>query len=215
MASSTAKPPARSVGRPRAPEKRTAILDAGWTAFLAEGVHGASLDAIARKAGVSRVTLYSHFSDKEALFKAAIGREMERLKQSQQPLLPGTTLRDGLIAFGEALMRYLTSPDVISFYSVLAGDLRRHPELAQAFYDLGPGVTHRNLTAIIAAAHARSELNADHPDEAAEHLIGMWQGLSNYKLSLGVDTDELIARTTSRVERAVDVFLAAYAVGLK
>jgi len=202
--------PIRSVGRPRDHGKRTAILDAGWAAFLRDGIHAASLDAIAKKAGVSRVTIYSHFSDKEALFQAAIGREMERLAQSQLPLPGDIPLRDGLIAFGQALMSYLTSPDAVSFYSVLAGELRRHPRLAKAFYDFGPGTTHRNLSRIIASAGAKGDLTVTDPDEAAEHLIGLWQGLSNYKLALGLEVEALKTLTTQRIERAVDVFLAAY-----
>jgi TetR/AcrR family transcriptional repressor of mexJK operon len=107
---------------------------------------------------------------------------------------------------------YLTSPDIVSFYSVLAGDLRRHPELAKAFYDLGPGVTHGNLSAIIAAARDRDEVSADNPVAAAEQLIGLWLGLLNYRLSLGIDAAFPDTRTAARVESAVDVFLAAYAV---
>jgi TetR/AcrR family transcriptional repressor of mexJK operon len=201
----------RPVGRPRDHEKRAAIIDAGWKTFLQDGFSGASLDAIARKAGVSRVTLYSHFPNKEALFRAAIEREMERLSQSQLPLQPDVTLRDGLVAFGAGIMGYLTSDDVISFYSVLAGDLRRHPDLAKSFYALGPGVTHRNLSAIIADAQTRGELAVSDPQEAAEHLIGLWQGLSNYKLSLGVGTEALLANLDRHIASAVDLFLVGYA----
>ena len=211
MARKSSSPSARPVGRPRNAEKRVAILDAGWNAFLADGVRGASLDAIAKTANVSRVTLYSHFSDKEALFEAAIRREMDRLEQSQHALSSDIDLRGGLIAFGQGLMDYLTSPDAVSFYSVLAGELRRHPKLATAFFELGPGVTLRNLSGIIAAATARGELNAEDPDEAAEHLIGLWQGLSNFKLALGIEVEAMKALTPRRIERAVAIFLAAYA----
>jgi TetR/AcrR family transcriptional repressor of mexJK operon len=210
MARQSPTPP-RPVGRPRDPEKRAAIIDAGWSAFLAEGVRGASLEAIARSAKVSRVTLYSHFADKEALFEAAIRREMDRIERTQQPFPPDMSLRDGLIAFGQGLMGYLTSPDAVSFYSVLAGELRRHATLAKAFFDLGPGVTLRNLSKIIATADAKGELRVSDPAEAAEHLIGLWQGLSNFKLALGIEVEVMKASTPRRVERAVDTFLAVYA----
>ncbi len=204
------KQPARPVGRPRDEEKTEAILTAGWDEFLRRGVHAASLEAIARTAGVSRVTLYRQFPDKMALFQATVQQQMERLQTTQLPPDPSIPLRDGLIGFGLALMRYLTSPSVISFYSALAGDLRRHPDLARAFYEHGPAVTLSNLTYILTAAQQRGELWLTDPREAAEQLIGMWQGLSNYRLALDVDTPELIAGLETRVRNAVDVFLAAY-----
>lgn len=214
MASHESRTPqdkARRVGRPRDEEKTDAILTAGWHQFLHQGVQAASLEAIARAAGVSRVTLYRQFPDKLALFQATMRREMDRLATSQTPLAPDVPLREGLLAFGLALMRYLTSPDVISFYSVLAGDLRRHPDLARAFYDLGPGVTHRNLAQILQTAQERGQLRVADSMQAAEQLIGMWQGLSNYQLALDLNTPALIADLQKRVENAVDVFIAAYA----
>jgi TetR/AcrR family transcriptional repressor of mexJK operon len=202
--------PKGRAGRPRDEEKRGGILAAGWSEFLNRGVEAASLERIAQEAGVSRVTLYRQFPDKTALFEATMRGEMERLGKSQSVLQPGRSLRKGLVAFGLALMRYLTSPEVVSFYSVLAGDLRRHPNLARAFYDLGPGTTLRNLAAILEIAGQRGELNVRSPEEAAEQLIGLWQGLSNFRLAMDVNREELIEGLERRVERAVDVFLAAY-----
>ncbi len=59
-------------GRPKDMEKRAAILDAAMSLFPARGYDGASVEAIAQAAGVSKLTVYSHFADKEALFGAAV-----------------------------------------------------------------------------------------------------------------------------------------------
>ena len=59
-------------GRPKDPGKREAILAAARTMFLEQGYNGASMDAIATAAGVSKLTVYSHFGDKESLFNAAV-----------------------------------------------------------------------------------------------------------------------------------------------
>jgi TetR/AcrR family transcriptional regulator, mexJK operon transcriptional repressor len=76
--------PSRSVGRPRDAEKREAILDTAWAMFLERGVQSTALDAVARQAGVSRVTLYSHFADKTALFETAVEREFGTCKLLQR-----------------------------------------------------------------------------------------------------------------------------------
>lgn len=48
------------------------LLDEARAAFVAEGFGGVSIDEIARRAGVSKETIYRHFPDKPALFRAAL-----------------------------------------------------------------------------------------------------------------------------------------------
>ena len=64
-------------GRPKDLEKRAAILEAGKRLFPRHGFDGTSMDAIAAEAGVSKLTVYSHFNDKETLFKSVIEAKCE------------------------------------------------------------------------------------------------------------------------------------------
>ena len=59
-------------GRPKDPGKGAAILDTAKRLFLALGYEGVSMDQIAADAGVSKLTVYSHFGDKDALFAEAV-----------------------------------------------------------------------------------------------------------------------------------------------
>src|SRR5574341_357855 len=59
-------------GRPKDEAKGSAVLMAAARSFLKHGLEGTSMDAIAREAGVSKLTVYSHFRNKEALFKEVI-----------------------------------------------------------------------------------------------------------------------------------------------
>jgi TetR/AcrR family transcriptional repressor of mexJK operon len=194
-------------------DKGMAILDAGWELFLERGVEATPIEAIAAKAGVSKVTLYTHYSDKTALFRAAVEREMERIEAAQQrPVGDGriATIAEQLRLFGLGIMTFLTSKPAIDFYSVVAGELRRHDELARAFYALGPGRTRHNLAGVIAAATARGELVAVDPEHAADELFGMWQGFTNFQMSLGIEIDAVRQGLPRRVERAVALFLRLY-----
>ena len=65
-------PRSASPGRPKDLEKRAAILAAAKQLFPEQGFDGTSMDAIATAAGVSKLTVYSHFTDKEGLFVEAI-----------------------------------------------------------------------------------------------------------------------------------------------
>ena len=80
-------------GRPKDLEKRAAILAAAKRLFPMSGFEGTSMDAIAAEAGVSKLTVYSHFTDKETLFVAAIRARCRRVRPS-----PG--LRQGLLEEG-------------------------------------------------------------------------------------------------------------------
>lgn len=203
----------RPPGRPRDMDKGRAILDAGWTLFLERGVEATPIEAIAARAGVSKVTLYTHYPDKAALFRAAVEREMERIEAAQQFEASGgraDRVADQLRGFGLGIMTFLTSKPAIDFYSVVAGELRRHKDLARAFYDLGPGRTRQNLAGVIAAAIARGELTTVNPEHAAEELFGMWQGFTNFQMSLDIDIDAIRERMPERVERAVALFLRLY-----
>ncbi len=53
--------------RPRSPEAHEKVLHAALSLFGERGIEGASMDAIARAAQVSKATIYNHWPDKEAL----------------------------------------------------------------------------------------------------------------------------------------------------
>jgi TetR/AcrR family transcriptional repressor of mexJK operon len=181
--------------------------------FLARGVDAVSVEAVAAQAGVSKATFYKHFAHKQALFEAAVLREMERIEAAQQPGdEPGATqsLEANLRQFGIGLMGFLVSPPAVDFYKALAGELSRHKPLARSFYDLGPGRTLANLALLVSDAARKGELEAPDPVLAAEHLIGLWQGLSNFQLALGIDQLRIRAAIPARVDAGLRVFMAAY-----
>jgi TetR/AcrR family transcriptional repressor of mexJK operon len=203
----------RQAGRPRDHEKAAAILDAAWAMFLERGVNATSIEAIASQAGVSKVTLYSHYPDKSALFEAAVLREMEAIEAAQRGPAnapPPKDLEAQLTQFGLGIMSFLVTKPAIDFYSVIAGELRRYPDLAQAFYRLGPGRTRANLAQILANAATAGAIKIDNPTAAADHLFGLWQGMTNYQLALGIDVETIRNSVADRVAKGVSSFLRAY-----
>jgi AcrR family transcriptional regulator len=98
-------------GRQRlAPEvRRRQVLDAAVAVFSEEGFHGASMDAVAVRAGVSKPLVYAHGGSKDELFAACLHRESDRLLRSVQSAAgepedePLARLRRALRAFFHAL----------------------------------------------------------------------------------------------------------------
>jgi TetR/AcrR family transcriptional repressor of mexJK operon len=175
------------------------------------GVEPVAVDAIAAEAGVSKATLYAYFPDKRALFQEGVRREMAKIEAAQRVDDDGSgaTLREVLITFGEGIMSFLTSPGAVDFYGSLSGELRRDPDLARMFYDAGPGRTLANLSAILASPLAAGLVIAD-AEGAAEMLLGMWQGITSYRLMLGVDHDAVVNSIPRRVTEGVEKFLLAF-----
>src|ERR1700744_6303645 len=78
---------AKSLRKPRAdaPRNRERVWEAAKSVFSAGGPE-ASLEAVARRAGVGIGTLYRHFPTREALFEAVYRREVEQLGELAEQL---------------------------------------------------------------------------------------------------------------------------------
>ena len=84
-------------GRPKDPGKRAAILDAAKRMFVSHGFERVSMDQIAAEAGVSKLTVYSHFGDKDRLFAEAVRAHCEQgMPTSLFVGEPGAPLRERL-----------------------------------------------------------------------------------------------------------------------
>lgn len=66
--------------RPANVERRNRILDAGLKLSLSHGMRGATMEALAKEAGIAKPTLYSYFPDKMAVYRAIAQRLFEELK---------------------------------------------------------------------------------------------------------------------------------------
>jgi AcrR family transcriptional regulator len=93
-----------------APEvRRRQVLDAAITVFSEEGLHGASMDAIAARAGVSKPLVYAHGGTKDELFAACLAREAERLVSAMTAAVgsgDGTAGDDGEARLSRALRAF-------------------------------------------------------------------------------------------------------------
>jgi AcrR family transcriptional regulator len=100
--SKNAKPVATRMPRVDAQRNRIRLLEAAKTLFAEKGLR-ASLDAIARTAGVGTGTFYRHFPTRDALIAAVYRNEIERLVAAAECLgrshPPLTALREWLLLF--------------------------------------------------------------------------------------------------------------------
>jgi len=118
--------------RPGAPDKRARVTDAAVQVFLANGFDRTSMDMVAAQAGVSKTTIYAHYPDKVALFRAVVERstrmlavqlDKTRLHPDQDP---PTRLTELILAALEATV----APEFLAFLRVMITEGARRPDLA-------------------------------------------------------------------------------------
>ncbi|MDB5971486.1 MAG: Transcriptional regulator, TetR family [Hydrocarboniphaga sp.] len=198
-------------GRPRDPDKRLAAIAAAKQLFVVDGLRGTSMDAIAKLAGVSKVTLYSYFADKDALFREALSQACQGLAAEDAYVLNGPgTLRARLTQIAEGFFDLITSADAISLYRLMAANPRRHRKLSLLFWEAGPEATMQRFARLLAEATAAGELRLTDPRAAAAQFFFLIKGEQHLKLLIGV-VDKLASKERrAHIDRTVTMFLRAY-----
>jgi TetR/AcrR family transcriptional repressor of mexJK operon len=197
-------------GRPADTAKRAAIIDAAVAAFFDRGYAAASIEQIAANAGVSKVTVYSHFGDKRGLFAAAVETECERMREhfSIEGIEKGS-VRDRLLAIGEAMVAFLSRPEMVQFDRRIAAETAQEPEIGKAFLAAGPYRMKQAFAAFLRAMGQSGHLRIDDPDLAAEQFVSMCKGMGDLERRFGNPPDARMDR--ERIRGAVEVFCRAYA----
>jgi AcrR family transcriptional regulator len=187
------------------------VLAGAREVFLRDGFEGASVDDIAREAGVSKATLYSYFPDKRLLFlEVATGQCKRQADEAlttmdlSQP--PGTLLRQ----VGRTFLGFLLSPMGQRIFRICVAEADRFPELGREFYSCGPMTMRRALQGYLAAAQDRGELRIDDMDLAADQFAELCKADLWPKLIFGVQQDFTETEIARIVDGAVGTFMARY-----
>ena len=124
-------------------EKDRLIVLAAREHFLRDGFAVASMDAIARSAGVSVKTIYGHFTNKDELFsQVMIEACTDHLLSGELPSAEALTERfhwfgkatqTGLAEAGREYLGHLLSREQLSLYRVVTRDADRFPELGKQY----------------------------------------------------------------------------------
>ena len=196
---------------PRQGRKIEQVLAGARAVFMREGFEGASVDAIAREAGVSKATLYSYFADKRVLFME-VGRG-ECARQSGMALC-GIDLdappRDVLSEVGRRLIAFLTSELGQRIFRICVAESERFPDLGRRFWESGPMVVRGGMIEYIEGAVARGELVVEDPGFAADQFHELCKVEIFPRLVFGTGGPPTEAERDRVVEGAVDMFLARY-----
>jgi AcrR family transcriptional regulator len=125
---------ARGRGRPRDPATDTAILGAALEVFIERGVEGASIEQIAKRAGVGKLTVYRRWDTKEELIAQAIersvGAELTPSPADVEDLAPQDIIERAL----PAAATMVASPRFRALVARVMGSAVSHPQLMAVYW---------------------------------------------------------------------------------
>jgi TetR/AcrR family transcriptional repressor of mexJK operon len=203
--------PPNGPGRPKDPAKRAAILEAAKTLFLRHGYDGSSMDAIAAEAGVSKLTVYSHFTDKETLFSFAVQSKcQQQVPEMLFELADGAPIEGVLLNIGRSFHQLINSAESIELHRVLITRGAQSAKLSQMFFDAGPQRLLNEMEQLLIKANATGQLKIAKPLNAADQFFSLVKGGCNFRLLIGCATPQTDSEIDSHVRDVVGMFIRAY-----
>lgn len=158
----------------RAEDRPREICEAALAVFTEKGFAAAKLDEIARRAGVSKGTLYLYFKDKDELFRAVVrdtispNIEAVRASLEQMDLPFDQIVRAFLPRFAELATRLPLG----AVAKMVIGESRNFPELAKVWHDEAVSKAIGTIAGLIGRAQERGEVRSGDPRLYAFSLMG-------------------------------------------
>lgn len=206
-------PPARpALGRPKDAAKREAVLAAARKLFSEHGLDGASMDQIAAHAGVSKLTVYSHFGDKENLFAEVVRSFCDSQFPSQLFLpQPGDCPRATLLRIGHAFFAMMMAPEAIAGHRILCSPKLAGSSLCTLFWEAGPQRIQQGLSTLLETYVAEGALLIDDIPSAASQFFTLIKGEPHAQQLFGFCCSGRQLTAQQHVDASVGMFLRAYA----
>lgn len=190
--------------------KRQAILSVAAQAFQELGFERTSMSEICARLGGSKATLYNYFASKEELFFEIMYKSAETKRQAMFDAFDqtNTDITDALRYFGEHLLSFLYSPEIMAQRHMA---ITAPGQLGKLLYERGILSSQSVITNFLQDAMTQGKLRQGNAAVATLQLHGLLEAeLINpflFKLLEHVSEAEIKAMTA----RAIDVFMAAYA----
>jgi TetR/AcrR family transcriptional repressor of mexJK operon len=150
------------------------IVDAATHLFMSHGYGATSIEAVARRARISKRTFYHRFDDKPALFVAVVHRIIDRLRSPADVERLVGDLQEVLQRLARFILRAALLPEAVALNRMLVAESARFPKLAAVVTERG--VTDeaiRFIAGILEREIRAGKLALDNPTFAAQELLYM------------------------------------------
>lgn len=190
---------------------RRRILAAAERAFVAQGFHVATMDAIARGAQCSKKTVYKLFASKEDLFRELMREKKAEIGQTpiDHALPPQDALRDFILRLGGLIL----GSAAVALTRIAMAEAGQAPSLLQEKDGGQPETARLVLEDYLTDLQREGAYDFGPSPEAARMLIGMALGAFHHELMVGLEVEVPEAALRARAERAVAIFLRGSRTG--
>jgi len=197
---------AQPVGR-----KVDQVIAGAREVFMRCGYEGASVDEIAREAGVSKATLYSYFSDKRILFLEVAKAECRAQSEAAVHEIDfDAPVRHVLAQAAKRMTRFFLSDVGQQVYRIVVAESGRFPEIGREFWESGPKLVREILIRFFEAAVARGELSIEDYELAADQFPELCKAGLHLRMVIGIQTEFSEAEIDRVIGGAVETFVARY-----
>ena len=190
--------------------KRRQILDGARKVFMDLGFDGASMNEIARSAGVSKGTLYVYFADKSRLFEAIVEDEALEKSKIVYNLDPRRDAETTLREFGQAYIGSICRPGGGSSIRTVMAIAERMPDVGRQFYENVLAKTINRLAGYLQAHVGPDDLAIDDCELAAAQFLQMCQATLFLPFVFQAEPAPSAARIAHVVDSATRMFLRTY-----
>ena len=200
------------LGRPKDLAKRQAILIAAKELFLQLGYEGSSMDAIAQEAGVSKLTVYNHFQDKENLFTAAIEHHCDNLLPPLDfDLKADMSIETALYNISVRFQNISFSKEGLELHRLMCSMTQQNPQLVHNFFNAGPARVLKQMTRLIEQANQQHKLLTPNSQLAAEHFLSLFCGHQHMRVLFDMEAAPSKAQQQELAHQNIAFFMRAYA----
>ncbi|MEO0487750.1 MAG: TetR/AcrR family transcriptional regulator [Pseudomonadota bacterium] len=187
------------------------VVEGASEIFMTAGFERASVDDIARQAGVSKATLYSYFPDKRLLFVEVMKRECERRAEEAEAFIDMSDPPEVVLPLaGRVMLDIFLSDFGQQIFRICVAESPKFRELGQGFYDCGPGLIERELIPYFEQAEERGQLKIDDKRLASHQFAELCKSWIFPLVVNNVRDDFTIEEKNHVVSEAVKMFLARY-----
>jgi TetR/AcrR family transcriptional repressor of mexJK operon len=213
LTTETSCPPAAR-GRPKDMAKRKAILDAAQKIFSQKGFTSASMEQIAKEAGVSKLTLYSHFEHKDDLFISTV--EQRCFSSIPFDLLNeqyhGLPAHDALFKFGRAMLDGYLTPQSVATFRLMVGEVLLHPHLMKTYYETAVGGMLKRIVVVLQYISEQGEYQFPHLRRTAMHLYSLIKDNLHVRFVFDAQPLPTVEEQNKHLREAIALFLRAHKI---
>jgi TetR/AcrR family transcriptional repressor of mexJK operon len=190
--------------------KNEAILDAAVEVLAERGVT-APMEDIARRACVSKQTIYNHYGSKAELMRAVTARRVHEITASLEAPDAAEHPAEALAGFARRMLGSILAPRSAAFMRMAMLGALEMPEVAAAIFEAGPRSTRRRLAEFLDLETRAGRLSCPNAPEAAEFFAGMVLGSYQTAALLGVERNLNEPAIERIATEAAARFMRAYA----